>query len=829
MVSLFDVLKGIEKGISEADSNLGIYQDALNKREADELEKLLKKAKLHEMFAQEEKAQENNAKLRDLTDEFYKLYSESDDGIKGKAQEKLGDWGLMSSETYEKRKQANLIREELISQIIAQKGLPKNKQVYESLRKEITPTQISQIPSLKKGVLDLLGLEGKSSPKEMQKDTQKEETKEIPMISEELPSEKKESSSIWERLKNWGGNLKDEWVENPKQATKDTIGSLPKFAGNLVKGAENIQLMLYKKLADVLMGEENKASHFLDRSRKDLNEFYDKTGDQYNSFLGLNPDSSSSDVGEIIGSFAVPGARLTNPLASAALNAAGFGAVSKAAEGEELGDIVKGLPKDAGTGLALSALPTAISKHANKKTDLLLKGSTRTPEEAIRLQKKVAEKGGKLSLGHALNEQTTKERFEKANMPFSGTKKDLRKTKAAIEDISRDLETKYANDPRELGKSLQKNFKKAQERSSHLYEEAAGVEGTKDLVLSPDQLEKVIQRSTRLKNAPSVTQTPEVYKLSVKEGDKVNKLIQKEFSSARKDLQKAWNKGNPTEEYFQIYRKLGLPNYLDIQDYYHDLNTFAKKQGLFSHQPDTKLKSKWYETIDPVKDVIQDMDKTGKFKGANTFFKKEVLPYKKEKSLWESMEILKDSDAVAPIFKFFAEEGNLNAEKIFNQLSQEDKRRVIGMMLHKNKAIDTPLIRNVYREEKKLPFYIENSKDPYVRSLVEELQDAARLNTNLTQIQGALKTKGSGAETDRLTNAFLSHLLSGGVSSAKTLGTLGTGGIYQNLRRRYETNPKTLEKYLSPETLKALRDLRSRQTSEFLIKNKKIGEQHDNK
>lgn len=74
------------------------------------------------------------------------------------------------------------------------------------------------------------------------------------------------------------------------------------------------------------------------------------------------------------------------------------------------------------------------------------------------------------------------------------------------------------------------------------------------------------------------------------------------------------------------------------------------------------------------------------------------------------MEILKDSDTVAPIFKFFAEEGNVNAEKIFNQLTQEDKRRVIGMMLHKNRAIDTPLIRNVYREEKKLPFTLRIQK-----------------------------------------------------------------------------------------------------------------------
>ena len=43
VVNLFDVLKGFEKGISEADSNLGIYQETLSKREAAKLENLLKK------------------------------------------------------------------------------------------------------------------------------------------------------------------------------------------------------------------------------------------------------------------------------------------------------------------------------------------------------------------------------------------------------------------------------------------------------------------------------------------------------------------------------------------------------------------------------------------------------------------------------------------------------------------------------------------------------------------------------------------------------------------------------------------------------------------
>ena len=178
--------------------------------------------------------------------------------------------------------------------------MPKNKQVYESIRKEITLTTNSQIHRLKR-CLRSSGIRRKGFNRRKTKIIQKEETEE-PLIE---ISDQQKGPSIWERLKNWG-HLKEEWTATPMQATKDTIGSLPKFAGKLMKGGHNIQLMLHKKLADALIGEDSKASHFLDRSRKDLNEFYDKAGDHYNSFLGLNPESSSSDIGEIIGSLPFP-------------------------------------------------------------------------------------------------------------------------------------------------------------------------------------------------------------------------------------------------------------------------------------------------------------------------------------------------------------------------------------------------------------------------------------------------------------------------------------------------------------------------------------------
>ena len=816
MPNLFDVLSGLERGVASSDENFGRYLEAREKRESAKLEQLLKLDKLEQLQSKETEIGNAKANLKERIDDFYELYSEGDSGLSGKVKEKLGDLGLVSSKTHEKRKAANILREEIIGQIISQKGLPRNKGTYEALRKEITPTTQNQIPALKVGVLTLLGLEN-TEDKEPSI-TRPESSESIPEKAEDpVGYEEKASTSIWERLKNWGSNLKKE-ASDPMQASRDVIGTLPKFAGRMLKGGANLKLLLDEKLpgiAGIPIPNPKKM-------REKLENVSEGFGKEYDKFMGIDPESSFASLGDVLGSFAVPGLRAAKPLLAGAANALGFGTLSKAAEGAELDELVKGAPKDVAMGLALSALPAGIARHANKKTDLLLKGATRTPKEALRLQQRVAEKGGKLSLGHALNEQASQDRFERARLPFSGTKADLRKTKAAISDISKELEGKYPNQQRELGSAIQKNLRKAQKRASNLYEEAAGIEGTKDLVLSPDQLSRVINGSTHLKGGPSVTQTPEVYKLTSKDGDKVNRLIQQGFGKSKRELQHAWNAGKPSEEYFRIYRQLGLPNYLDVQDYYHSLNRFASKQGIFNYQADPKLKDKWYQRIDPIKSVINDMDKSGKFKGANRFYKKEVLPYKKEKSVWKSAEVLKEGDAVAPVFDFFAKEGNVNAEKIFNHLGPEDKRRVIGMMLHKNRAIDTPLIRNTYREEKKLPSYITHSKDTYVKSLVEELEDAARLNTNMTQLQGALKTKGSGQETNRLANSFLASIIgSGGVNAAKTMGTLGSGGIYQNLRRRYETSPKTLEKYLSPETLKAMRKLQAIRVAEAFIKNQK--------
>lgn len=56
-----------------------------------------------------------------------------------------------------------------------------------------------------------------------------------------------------------------------------------------------------------------------------------------------------------------------------------------------------------------------------------------------------------------------------------------------------------------------------------------------------------------------MTQTPEVYNLSLKEGDKVNRLIQKEFNQVRRDLQKHGTKEIQQKSIFKFTEDWDFP------------------------------------------------------------------------------------------------------------------------------------------------------------------------------------------------------------------------------------------------------------------------------
>lgn len=633
------------------------------------------------------------------------------------------------------------------------------------------------------------------------KSSQRKKTEEFPLYDFLLEKASDWLSKKYGEAKAFGSTLKEEFEEDPNQTVKDVIMSLPRGAAHLTKGAIDIPLS------------------FFPETRSKFDKLIDDMDEAYVENAGVRPDSAASSLGKLGGTLTAPAVKTGKVLLSGASNAALYGAADKAAEGASPKDILKGIPKDATIGTALSLPFAKIGSRANKNTDIMLSNASRTPQEALQLQEKVRKAGGNLSIGHALNEQGLQESFERMNMLGSGVKRDMRRSKGAINQLSKQAEKDFPNEARELGQSIQKNFDKVKGRSSNLYESSQQIPNSvEDLLLSPEQLDKVVFNSGKIKNAPSITRTPEIYGLTTHDGDKVNKLLKSHYSKIRNSLKQYWNNGNPSPEYFELYKQSGLPNYLDMQDYYHDLNRYASKHHIFDYGADWKAKQAWQSQIDPIKMVVEDVDKAGKFQQANRFWKDQVLPFKKEKEIWKASNAL-EGDAVSPVFEFFNKEGNINAEKIFNQLSEKDKRRVLGMFMHKNRGADTSIIRNTYREEKKLPSYITNSNSPETQKLVKEIEDLARLNTNYSQFQSALKSKGSSADVGKATKSGLATATNlPGLGALKTAGTLGMGGIVQNLRRRYLNNPRTLKKYLNPELLKEMRIKRAEKVVEQLIK-----------
>ena len=79
--------------------------------------------------------------------------------------------------------------------------------------------------------------------------------------------------------------------------------------------------------------------------------------------------------------------------------------------------------------------------------------------------------------------------------------------------------------------NLVSHFRKISKSSrtikSSFDEEAAGLEGVKDLVLSPDQLEKSYPRINKTKKYTKRDPNTRSLQPQQKEGDKVNRLIQK--------------------------------------------------------------------------------------------------------------------------------------------------------------------------------------------------------------------------------------------------------------------------------------------------------------
>ena len=784
MGSLFDALEGLSRGVSDADKNLGTFLKLGEDKEDRELDRLLKEAKLGEILQKraslEDSLLENEKKtenLKGLVDRFYQLYGSSTGGLLGKLQEKAGDLGI-ASDTSNRRKEANVLREELIGEILKQKGLPKTKQSYEMIKKEITPSSHAEIPALKKGVMHLIGVE--------------EEEEDLGTDSKFSSLEKEESPNIGIPISEDDGLLKKigKGIWKAHKPIREINKSIPKGLGHLAKGGIK---MLFP---------DEKTKQEIDTIGENLNK-------KYNEHLGIEEGSWEDKTGKLIGEIAtpLPGGKLKwlSKAGRAMLGGGLFGALNASADNENI-------TKEALTGAALGGLGSKIggklakrgSKAKLKKFEDIKKGAHITDTEEILRQAEILGEGA--TIPEAVQNPYYVEKIR--SIGSRSNKKRMKGMSESITQAAEKFEKDFPNEPRKVFSSIDKNFSKAVEDSNLLYDTTKEFGIGQEGILSPKTLKSYAALSTDFPGAPP---------LKMKKGsiDKINDELKKlvSFSMPRKPLDK---NGNLTKEYKNWYIQNfdQLPNAEDLLKFRKAIKNIPR---------DTPYRSNVEQLEREFSDLVDKNDPTGKMKKAIKNYAEKVAPYQNQKEFAKEIKNLKYSDTIDPALKFF-EKDTYEVERIFNDLPTEDKRRVIAGLINARKSYPKEtLSRAISREDKRLPSYMKNSKDPEVKKMVKEFESLSSANKALTGIQTAMKDKGSATEVKgviRKVAPFLAGYAARNPATATAMGGayLGRKGYEKALMNQLNAK-KNLRYYLKPELLETLareKERRGQQLGSYL-------------
>ena len=385
--------------------------------------------------------------------------------------------------------------------------------------------------------------------------------------------------------------------------------------------------------------------------------------------------------------------------------------------------------------------------------------------------------------------------------------------KGMSESISKavdSFEKDFPNEPRKVFKSIEKNFSKAVEDSNLLYDTAKEIGIGQEGILNPKTLKAYAALSTDFPEAPP---------LKMRKGsiDKINQELKQfvSFSMPRNALNK---NGNLTKEYKSWY----IQNFKELPNA-EDLLKFRK--AVKSIPRDTPYRANVEQIEREFGELVEKNDPTGKMKKAIKNYAEKVAPYQNQKEFAKEVKNLRYSDTIDSALKFF-EKDTYEVERIFNDLPREDKRRVISGLINARKSYPKEtLSRAIAREDKRLPSYMRNSKDPEVQKMVKEFESLSSANKALTRIQTAMKDKGSATEVKRGVKKlapFLAGYAARNPAAATLMGGayLGRHGYEKALLKQLNAK-KNLRYYLKPELLEALareKELRGQDLGVYLGK-----------
>lgn len=717
-MKLFDILKGIEQGISEGDKNLGVYL----KRETEE-------KKLSKLLAEMEKQEEKRKKE---VGRQIKLKKEEDKILKSQENKFLSKMPILGKALEDPRRKE--LRDEIEDLVRLEQGLDD-----------------TELPALLSDSI-------KESPTSNKNKIRPKSENESHLTDQEYEQGQK--------ILKWftGGKISD----LPK--------SLPSAVMELGEGASG--LVGAKGLKEKIRSGKEAYEDFVGIDDRDA--FWASGG----RFLGEIPVMGG--LGKVL-----KGLPLLNKLSKARplVRHAGSGSLYGAIQAEkDDGDPLEGALVGGALGAGTSLVGSAATKLKGRGFSKIKKRASITdPEEILRRTEVMGDKatlpelvGDEKGINRLKRDLSRKNNSRMESVEDS-IKSSAKKIHQALPQGEEEIQTLY--------KELQTLKGKVGEESAALYgnvkEFGLGKEGILEPGVLKSWLSSIKEHTANIKGLPKM----KVNGGSIKD---VEKLLQ--FP--------------PTDP--KSYRDFYVKN-IDQLPTADDFLKYRKKIKDMLSRADSTQASGLIELNESLNRIVKNVDRSGSLAKADKHYatKSGALNQDKVKEAINTSKFKESEKGRPKVSKVFSEQSAANSQ-VFEQLSTEEKKRVLGGFLNEALKEEKHPARAISDTWKALPDYIKLTDDLEVQKLLQEIKTMAGTNKTLSSLQRSTTADIGGRPVGEKIRKNIrpaiyaaSFLADPTLTTAITATDLGLKGVSRgrNAMLRKKWSQKNLKHYLKPELL----------------------------
>lgn len=726
-MKLFDILKGIEQGISEGDKNLGVYL----KRETEEKER--EEKKLSKLLAEMEKQEEKRKKE---VNRQINLKKEEDKILKSQENKFLAKMPILGKALEDPRRKD--LRYEIEELVRLEQGYD-DADIPTSLRDSIKESSISTPISDKKQIRPKSENESHLTDQEYEQG---------------------------QKLLKWftGGKISD----LPK--------SLPSAVMELGEGASG--LVGAKGLKEKIRSGKEAYEDFVEIDDRDA--FWASGG----RFLGEIPVMGG--LGKVL-----KGLPLLNKLSKARplVRHAGSGSLYGAIQAEkDDGDPLEGALVGGALGAGTSLVGSAATKLKGRGLSKIKKRASITdPEEILRRTEVMGDKatipelvGDEKGINRLKRDLSRKNNSRMESVEDS-IKSSAKKIHQALPQGEEEIQTLY--------KELQSLKGKVGEESASLYgnvkEFGLGKEGILEPGVLRSWLSSIKEHTANIKGLPKM----KVNGGSIKD---VEKLLQ--FP--------------PTDP--KSYRDFYVKN-IDQLPTADDFLKYRKKIKDMLSRADSTQASGLIELNESLDRIVKNVDLSGSLAKAYKHYatKAGALNQDKVKEAINTSKFKESEKGRPKVSKVFSEQSAANSQ-VFEQLSTEEKKRVLGGFLNEALKEEKHPARAISDTWKALPDYIKLTDDLEVQKLLQEIKTMAGTNKTLSSLQRSTTADiGSRPVGEKIRKNIRPAIYAASFLAEPTLTTaiaatdLGLKGVSRgrNAMLRKKWGQKNLKHYLNPQLL----------------------------